>query len=300
MHDVFYFTDIHGHIHMYNYIINWCYKQDPECTIIFGGDAADRGDEGYQIIKNLLSNPNVIYLKGNHESIFTGAAYEILNAYADTAEKYYYIHNIKNTSDAADVIYDLQWQNKYLNLHCINGGTMTLINWLLDGAPIDIIEQIDNLPITFSYNDMDFCHAGGDPRVFKLVSNAEAENKIPDPNNVEMCLWDREHYNLGWFKDRICIHGHTPTIILPSQIYNGQRDKKTIHPISWRGDSIKNSINGYNGIKIDMDTAIAFTGRAYVLNILTKQVYGFQDSNIDNIKNISHDIKLIEKYKIID
>ena len=42
MHDVFYFTDIHGQLDLFQTMRDWCLKQDPECMIIFGGDACDR------------------------------------------------------------------------------------------------------------------------------------------------------------------------------------------------------------------------------------------------------------------
>ena len=46
MHDVFFFTDIHGMGCLYDTIMNYCLKEDPECMIIFGGDACDRGPDG--------------------------------------------------------------------------------------------------------------------------------------------------------------------------------------------------------------------------------------------------------------
>ena len=39
MHDVFYFTDVHGCYDLYRAAMNYCLEQDPECTIIYGGDA---------------------------------------------------------------------------------------------------------------------------------------------------------------------------------------------------------------------------------------------------------------------
>lgn len=42
-------------------------------TIYFLGDAADRGPDGWEIIKTLLDDERVIYLKGNHEDMLYNA-----------------------------------------------------------------------------------------------------------------------------------------------------------------------------------------------------------------------------------
>ena len=94
MHDVFYFTDVHGQYELYKAAMDYCLIRDPEATIIFGGDAADRGKNGYQIIKELINNPYVIYLKGNHEEIFTNSAREIIGHCAQNDELYNLLHNI--------------------------------------------------------------------------------------------------------------------------------------------------------------------------------------------------------------
>ena len=61
-----------------NSAIKWCKEQDPECTIVYGGDAADRGPDGYRIIKELLNDPQIIYIYGNHEDLFIKAADAII------------------------------------------------------------------------------------------------------------------------------------------------------------------------------------------------------------------------------
>lgn len=67
MHDIYFFTDIHGQKNLFDAMYDWCLRQDPECTIVYGGDACDRGNDGYEIMKKLIASPQVIYLKGNHE-----------------------------------------------------------------------------------------------------------------------------------------------------------------------------------------------------------------------------------------
>lgn len=278
MHDIFYFTDIHGNIQLYNKIVQWCIKQDSECTIIYGGDACDRGDFGYEIMKQLLNASRFIYLKGNHEDIFVRAARFIIKDYKgklekDDIERYLYNCYIKD------------FYSKEVKLSIINNGTKTLTNWMLDGMSEDFINKINNLYLTFSYNNIDFCHAGGSYKTFVRVANDEYFNNIVDLDDKEEILWDRNKFNLGWETNRVCVHGHTPTIYLPSKFYNNNMSKKNIHPIKYCG---KDS-NEFNGYKIDMDTGAALYGRAYVLNVLTGNAYGFneiQSSPFENFKII--------------
>lgn len=45
----------------------------PNDTIYFLGDAADRGPDGWEMIKTLLDDERVIYLIGNHEDMLIKA-----------------------------------------------------------------------------------------------------------------------------------------------------------------------------------------------------------------------------------
>lgn len=59
-------TDLHGRYDLWQQIRNQLNTDD---TLIFLGDAADRGTYGWLIIKELLTRPNTIYLRGNHEQL---------------------------------------------------------------------------------------------------------------------------------------------------------------------------------------------------------------------------------------
>lgn len=283
MHDIFYFTDIHGSLDFYTAIKQWCFKQDKECTIIFGGDACDRGPNGYQIIKDMLNNPQILYLKGNHEDLFVQAAKELIEYYGD---------NLYNCHDenAVDILIN-NCDTYNINLHCRNGGYSTLRDWLLDGANEEIINKIDALPVTAVYNNIDFCHAGGVWSAFEDVNNAEYNDIHPTPWALDKCLWDRNSIAVGWPTDRICVHGHTPTVYLPRGIYGKNQKEKNAHPCAWQDHmGLRKKFSGW---KIDMDTGAIFTNRAYVLNILTLVVYGFKNEN-----NIIK--RAFEQYKIIN
>ena len=281
MHDIFYFTDIHGQRQLFDAIMNYCKEQDDEATIIFGGDACDRGTDGYAIMKELLNNPRVIYLKGNHEDIFVKAAREI-------KEKFNFqditVDNIYRTLNACRYFDD-----KYpsIQISLVNGGLNTLTDWILDGEPMDIIERIEKLPLTFVYDNMDFCHAGGTYRCFKKVNEKEYNNEKIEEWDIMFLLWSRSSINMGWEPDRICIFGHTPTSFLPDYLENFKWPEDCdIMPIMYEWDASKQK----PGCKLDMDTGAIFTGRAYVLNCLTMKAQGFYFNKESNT---------IEKIEII-
>ena len=270
MHDIFYFTDIHGHYKLYRAIMDYCYEQDPEATIIFGGDAIDRGGEGYKIMKELLDNPYVIYLKGNHEDMFCKAARNIKEMFnlkdADTEK----IHKVLNSCKLFDYKYAAIQDSLY------NGGLPTLTDWILDGMPMDLIEKVEELPLTFIYNNMDFCHAGGIYKTFKRVYDKEYNNEKVSDDDTMFLIWNRSALDEDWAPNRICVFGHTPVPYVIQDLHLYWDDSTQIQPI-------KLPIG--MGEKIVMDTGAVFTRRAFVLNCLTMQVQGFEYENDEMKKN---------------
>lgn len=293
MHDIFYFTDIHGNYFLYDAIINDCLEKDQECTIVFGGDACDRGPHGYKIMRELLDNPQVIYLKGNHEDMFVKSARAIIGYYADTDEHYNFFHSKKTKEQALDLLTPMPIAFD-TNLYFHNGGLDTMVDWLMDGANEEFVDAIENLPLTFSYENINFCHAGSTYEYFKKIADAEYNNTIPDDEAIQRLLWDRNLLELGWENGHICVFGHTITTSLPTSIYGRDKSLKNAHPCAWQDKMDGKDKRG--GWKIDMDTGAIWSNRAYVLNCLTMQVVGYEDIQD---KEDNHIIKIIDEYKII-
>lgn len=286
MHDMFFFTDIHGNKRLFDFLRKWCYEQDSQCTIVYGGDAADRGEDGFYIMNELLNDPHIIYLYGNHEDLFVKAADAIIGAYVSDDEKHKYIHHY-NEKQVDEILRKMNDDNFDVKLHISNGGAPTLKAWLINGADEEFIDNIRNLPRTFSYENIDFCHAGGSYRAFKVVAKAEYENKLRPYYEENILIWDRDCIPLGWETGRICVHGHTPTTYLPAGIYGRDKSLANIHPCNWYDRMGGKEKRG--GMKIDMDTGAVFSDRAFVLNCLTMKTYGFQDYikiGVDSIKKI--------------
>lgn len=59
-------SDLHGQIDLWNMIKK---ELKPDDTLYVLGDAADRGDYGWEILKDCLIMPNVHYLLGNHDQM---------------------------------------------------------------------------------------------------------------------------------------------------------------------------------------------------------------------------------------
>ena len=283
MHDIFYFTDIHGCYDLYRAAMDYCFEQDPECTIIFGGDACDRGPDGYKIMKELLEHPQVGYLKGNHEDMFACAALKIESHYNEPLDFKHidkYLLNCR-TSDKVPT---------EISLALCNGGYPTLRDWMLDGMPHDIIRDLVCLRTTFSYGYLDFCHAGGDYKTFSKVVEAEDKDEWPEDKDEFFLLWDRVHLGQGWAPNRTCIFGHTATNELAAKYYGRDKSMKNIHPCAYNATLD----DKWTGRKIAMDTCTAFSGKLYVLNILTMQAQGFLDTDVTNDEIHKHDIEKID------
>lgn len=287
MHDVFYFTDVHGLYNLYRAVIKYCNKQDTEASIIFGGDACDRGPDGYKIMKELLDNPYILYLKGNHEDMFVQAARFIKNDYTGEIEE----EQIKN------YLYTLNTRDYYgfVVQDCLyNGGFSTLKEWMLDGMSEDFINEIASLPLTFSYNNIDFCHAGSSYKIFSAVADAEYNNEFPDKDDIENVIWDRNYLGFGWEPNRIAVFGHTPVFYLPSKYYGKDKSYANAHPCKYLG----NIDERLTGIKIDMDVGSITNGKIYVLNCLTMKAQGLKDKDFENDEKENHVIEKIEEIQM--
>lgn len=285
MHNIYVMSDVHGYYDLYQAAIKYCEHEDPNYMLIFMGDACDRGPDGYKIMQELLNNPQVVYLKGNHEDMFVAAARFIINDYKDklelqTVENYLYTASIKD------------YAAPQVRLSIYNGGFSTLVDWMLDGMPNNFVSQIDKLPLTFSTDTMDFCHAGTIPKIFNRVAEDEYNGEIPDKEDAELILWDRNMLGYGWTHNRICVYGHTPTPHLPSKYYGQNKSLANAHPCKY----VSKLDERLDGAKIAMDVGTANTGKLYVLNCLTMKAQGFKDINFDSEekKHIIEQIEVIQ------
>ena len=241
-------ADLHGNGLLWRKIKE---KLNVEDTLYFLGDAIDRGPDGFYIMLDMLNDPRVTYIKGNHEQF----AIDFLRA-------------TKDVESLNDVSYNT------MSLWSGNGGTQTINDiWsdLTKEEAWQLYVCLKNLPekleVTVNGTTFLLSHAGYTPRYL-------TRDLVDDP---QMLLWNREHFSDTWDNGQdgenvISIGGHTPTCYLSnfddSFIYFDQhklitdKDLEDIQIITYA-----------NGHKIDLDLCSAFSNRAALYCLETKEVF---------------------------
>ena len=181
------FSDIHGNMTLFKTIQKFL-KNDDICYCL--GDCADRGPDGWAIIKEAIKDPRIKYLKGNHEDLLVQAMIQFY------------------TDGIAD--YDLMlWMQ--------NGGEPTYTAMLADPTAEQWIYQIRRLPTYEKYINKDgliihLSHAGFNPKEGITENITIYENLL---------LWNRDHIlATRWTgaDNELIVHGHTPTEYLCHKI----------------------------------------------------------------------------------
>ncbi len=172
-------TDLHGRYDLWRLVVE---SISEDSTLIFLGDAIDRGEGGIAIVNELRARPNTIYLKGNHEDLAVKALPFLIN-------------------DNDTFLPIVEWFR--------NGGDTTWES--LKNLPKEkILEYIDfwkNLPETYVYTNK---------RGQKII--CDHCGFTPGGQDYEP-LWDRDHFEEKWsldkkWKDTYVVHGHTPKQLL--------------------------------------------------------------------------------------
>lgn len=146
----------------------------PEDTLYVLGDAADRGPDGWTIIKEILKTPNVKYLLGNHDVMLLDTFVEDFDGFDS---RIYWNHN---------------------------GGFPTYCNIQEDENADKYLEKLAGLPYYYRYENtkgdiIHLTHAGFDP-----------DKEISELSDL---VWDRSHlFTKEWHgaDNEYCVFGHTP------------------------------------------------------------------------------------------
>ena len=165
-------ADLHGNYPLWKKIKEYLNDTD---TLYMLGDAADRGPDGWKIIKEALADPRVVYIRGNHDQM-------LLNCWRS------------------------EWCDNYLWF--INGGYETYDNVLMDTNHEIYLIELSKSKLYHCYENKNgqkihLSHAG-----FTLMENDEL------PNRKDL-LWDREHIDdsCDWWPESnpndYVVHGHT-------------------------------------------------------------------------------------------
>lgn len=169
--------DIHGCHGMMKQLLERIDLDPAADTLVFIGDYLDRGAEARKVIDALLDLgtrcPNLICLKGNHESMF-------LNYYLEGRDEALFLGN---------------------------GGQCTLDSYGISledarkgrGFPEDHLRFLNSLPLMHDTGEYCFVHAGLRPGI--AIADQAAED----------LLWIRHEFiDSGWDFGRTVVFGHTP------------------------------------------------------------------------------------------
>ena len=231
-------TDLHGNYNLWEQIKAFLQEDD---TLIFLGDAIDRGDRGFEIFMELLNDERVCYLRGNHEEMMADAY--LLQSEKGEFLKHWYKNGGKATKANIDSL-GLDWDTKQALLH-----------------------KVYQLPLWAQYtNDSGdtfiLSHAGYTP--------GDYYDKMNEDQKENYLIWNRNHWNLPWSKDEkykrtIMVHGHTPILLMKQWGFNASG----LAPF-WYNDNHK----------VNIDAATANTGLAFLLNLDTYDYELFIDGSV--------------------
>lgn len=222
-------SDLHGYMEIYKKvkaILN------PEDTVYFLGDAGDRGPESWECIKTIISDPQFIYIKGNHEDMLVEAATDYLEG-------------------------DERWDHKSWSLSARNGGIRTLEAWEADPYRTQWLAKIKKLPTWDTYDTDDrtyvLSHAG-----FTPWKNDCEEVELPTDEDM---IWNRNHWlddpeDTEIDTDVVIIHGHTPIPYVAMDLN-----------MEWEGGALWYD----GGRKVCIDSGGFFTHEWILLNLDTME-----------------------------
>lgn len=232
-------SDLHGQKDLLIQIQKFLKSDD---KVYFLGDAADRGPDGWEMIKMILKDSRFEFLKGNHEDMLVQAAKDWFK-YESYTDNYHIL--------------------------AYNGGGTTFYDMTCDEWASDWIRCIDELSGRAEYiNTLGWTiylsHAGFTPRL-------NEEGKMAWVWGEDL-IWNREHFLEEWdeesFPQAIVVHGHTPIPYVVEDL--GKRSSQ---------DDLNKPYYYCNQHKICIDNGAFATKSTILLNLDTFEYHIFSTKN---------------------
>ena len=197
-------SDLHGCKSLYDQINAFI---EPDDIVYFLGDANDRGPNPWELVKLIRTNPQWIYIKGNHE--------QLLESWIES-----------KCDDDVDA-----WRLER------NGGGYTMTHFLAENYgkefTDDWLEFFFNLPTSAVYESAKgtifMSHSGYIDRHPYVKRDYKTRN----------LLWCREHFNFPWDDQYdYVVHGHTPIPYIMEEV-NGVYPEVWVPGVFWYCDDHK-------------------------------------------------------------
>lgn len=192
-------SDLHGCYDRYRKLLDKLNLGEQD-TLYVLGDVLDRGPEGFQILSDMASRPQVVGLLGNHEAMALDALPGLLGSLENSRAS-------MSRSDGANA-----------SLWFSNGGESSLRDFLrLDkGQRQEVWAYMGSLPL---YREV---KAGG--RDFLLVHGGLGHfspSRSLENYSRDEIVWCRPEPETVYFPDRCVVLGHTPTQLLYRAVGHG-------------------------------------------------------------------------------
>lgn len=162
-------TDFHGVYDIWEQIKNFLQEDD---ELYYLGDVTDRGPDGWRMLKEMLIDPRIHYILGNHDQMI-----------------------IDSTFGATPSI-----RNQALRLHHDNGGNLTHKAMVRDDEYQHWVYELQKCP---------YYHIYTNKNNLKIFLSHSGSVKINDPYEL---IWNRDHwfYPEDDKEYDLIVHGHTP------------------------------------------------------------------------------------------
>ncbi|MEA4804645.1 metallophosphoesterase [Acetobacterium wieringae] len=209
-------SDIHGNYKKYKRLLEMIDFKDKD-TLYVLGDVIDRGPEGIKVLKDMMSQPNVIPILGNHEFM------------AKISLPFLMTEIIDETLDQMkypDMLMCLDWLE--------NGGTTTIKEFrdLSREEKNDVLDYLGEFSLyhVVTINDKEFVlvHAGFD--------GFTPQRELDDYDLSEL-IFEKPDYGVKYFENSYLVTGHTPTRLI-NRLMNELNDNEICDDIYERNKHI--------------------------------------------------------------
>lgn len=205
---IYVMSDLHGCYDKYKQMLEKI-KFNSEDTLYVLGDIVDRGDDGINILLDMMKRTNVVPLLGNHEYM----AYSVLKKF--NVEITAYNYNTHLDSEAIEMYEN--WM--------FNGGITTcqVFSKLAHETRDSIIEYLGEFEL---YEELEV-----NGNKFVLVHGGLDdfdEDKDLSEYGIHDIIWGRCDYARQYYPDKYLVTGHTPTYYIDEK-YKGKIYRQNNH-----------------------------------------------------------------------
>ena len=205
---IYVMSDIHGCYEKYKAMLEKI-KFSSADTLYILGDVIDRGEDGIEILSDMINHFNIVPMLGNHELM----AYSVLTR----------LNNEITDDSIGSVLNEKVLKSMYSWLE--NGGRVTMDRF----SKLNQMKKNRILNFFEDFSVYEELSVGG--RDFVLVHSGLggfSPDKAFEDYTVNELVWDRPDYGKRYFEDKYLVTGQTQTFMI-DKYYCGRIYKKNGH-----------------------------------------------------------------------